>query len=132
VLRREHDELVAAVDRLDAAGLEPAAAALARDIARALWQHVDKEESVLLLESERRLIDGGVRELDPPPIGDAERRARDLLSELVRRLPPIDDPELVRGDGCIVCDAFGSECHGIETEWWSDWERMHHASLDEG
>lgn len=132
VLRREHDAFIEAVDEFDAVGLDAEAAALARSLAGELWQHLDKEESVLLPESERRLIDGGLRELAAEPPGEAEERARELGAELVRRLPPMEDRNLVRGDGCIVCAAFGAECHGIETEWWSDWERMHHASLDEG
>ncbi len=105
---------------------------IAKELAAELWQHLDKEESVLLPESERRLIDGGIRELDPPRPTDDVEAARALGLELVRRLPPMDDPDLIRGEGCIPCSAFASECHGIEAEWWSDWERAHYAGLDEG
>jgi hemerythrin-like domain-containing protein len=132
VLRREHDAAANAIDRFEALGVGDGAAGLAMEIAAELWQHVDKEESVLLPEAERRLIDGGVRDLDfpdAPTVVEATERAG---LDLARRLPPMDDPEVIRGDGCIVCPAFGIDCHGIETEWWSDWEREHYASLDEG
>ncbi len=93
---------------------------------------MDKEETVLLPEAERRLIDGGIRDLEGPPLSDEQQAALELGRELIRRLPPMDDPDLIRGDGCIPCSAFGETCHGIETEWWSDWEKEHYRSLDEG
>jgi hemerythrin-like domain-containing protein len=132
VLRREHDGLVAAVDAIVAAGAVAEAADRVRAVAVDLWQHLDKEDSVLLLEAERRLIDGGIRELAGRPADDRVEAARGAADDLVCRLPPVDHPDLVRGDGCVACDAFGVDCHGIETEWWSDWERLHHRSLDEG
>ncbi|MGD8439709.1 MAG: hemerythrin domain-containing protein [Holophagae bacterium] len=132
VLRREHGVVADAVDRLDAAGLDPTSVDLARTLASDLWQHLDKEESVLLPEAERRLIDGGIRELADPPLSAPELAVRDLGRTLIERLPPMDHPDLIRGAGCIACAAFGEDCHGIETEWWSDWERMHYRSLDEG
>ena len=57
---------------------------------------------------------------------------RALGLDLIGRLPPMDDPDLIRGDGCIPCAAFGDTCHGIETEWWTDWDKEHYRSLDEG
>lgn len=132
VLRREHEGLVEAVAAIDEAGAVPESVARVREVAVHLWQHLDKEESVLLLVAERRLVDGGVRELAGRPADDRVATARAAAAELVRRLPPVDHPDLVRGDGCIACDAFGVDCHGIEAEWWSDWDRLHHRSLDEG
>lgn len=131
VLRGEHETMADQVASF-AAGAADDAEAIAIELAAEIWQHLDKEESVLLPEAERRLIDGGIRKLDPPPSTDDVEAARTLGLELVRRLPPMDDPELIRGDGCVPCSAFASECHGIETEWWSDWERAHYAGLDEG
>ena len=61
-----------------------------------------------------------------------EEAARDLGERLTERFPPLDDPEIVRGDGCIACSAFGETCGGIETEWWNTWEHEYHRSLDEG
>ena len=132
ILRREHDRAAAMVDRFAALDGGDEAGEAAQALAAELWQHVDKEESVFLLEVERRLVDGGVRHVEVPPISDDVETVRDLGAELVRRLPPLDDFEVVRGDGCIPCEAFATECHGIEAEWWSDWERLHHAGLDEG
>lgn len=131
VLRREHAATAAAVDRLDASAPEKAAA-IARELASEVRQHIDKEESVLFREAQRRLVDGGLRELEPPP-SEPELEALWALGEdLVRRLPPADDEDVVRGDGCIPCPAFAVDCRGIEAEWWSDWERSHYAGLDEG
>lgn len=132
ILRREHEEAALAIDRFESLGADEEAAALAIEIAAELWQHMDKEDSVLMPEAERRLIDGGIRDVELPPPPEGIEEIRELGHELVRRLPPMDDPDLIRGDGCIPCAAFGGECHGIETEWWSDWEREYHASLDEG
>jgi len=132
VLAEEHAAVLQALDELSAEGAgseaEPAAKRLAADI----WQHMDKEETVLLPEAERRLIDGGIRALDGPQLSDEQRAVGELGDELIRRLPPTDDPNLIRGDGCIACAAFGDRCHGIESEWWSDWEKEHYRSLDEG
>jgi len=132
VLRREHEAAAAAVEALAAAGAGPHGPALALELAADIRQHLDKEESVLLVEAERRLVDGGIRRLASLPAGSEIEAAREAGDRLVRRLPPEDHPDEIRGDGCIVCSAFGGDCHGVESEWWSDWERMHHASLDEG
>jgi hemerythrin-like domain-containing protein len=132
VLTEEHERMSSVLDELAAAGACAESESAARTLAAEIWQHLDKEETVLLPEAERRLIDGGIRELDGPPASDDVEPARRLGLDLVQRLPPVDDPDLIRGDGCIPCAAFGDTCHGIETEWWSDWEMEHHRSLDEG
>jgi hemerythrin-like domain-containing protein len=132
ILAEEHESVPKVLDELAAAGACSQSEATAKRLAAEIWQHLDKEETVLLLEAERRLIDGGIRELAGPPASDEVEAARVLGLELVRRLPPMDDPDLIRGDGCIPCAAFGDTCHGIETEWWSDWEMEHHQGLDEG
>lgn len=131
VLAEEHAAVLRALDELSAVGACAEAESAAKRLAGEIWQHLDKEETVLLPEAERRLIDGGIRELEGSPSSDDEA-ARSLGHDLVRRLPPMDDPDLIRGEGCIPCSAFGETCHGIETEWWSDWEKEHHRSLDEG
>ena len=132
ILTQEHESLPPVLDELASAGACAESVAAAKRLAAEIWLHLDKEETVLLLEAERRLIDGGIRELEGPPASDEVEAARELGLDLIRRLPPVDDPDLIRGDGCIPCAAFGDTCHGIESEWWSDWEMEHHQGLDEG
>jgi hypothetical protein len=83
-------------------------------------------------ESIDRLRRNGVTRLEGRDPTAEERAARELGEQLTERFPPLDDPEIVRGDGCIACSAFGETCGGIETEWWNTWEREYHRSLDEG
>jgi hemerythrin-like domain-containing protein len=120
------DELESAVDDLDAA------CRVARKLAHHLWEHVDKEDSVLLPESVDRLRRNGTTHLEGRVASPEEEAARLLGEELTDRFPPLDDPEIVRGAGCVACSAFGETCGGIEMEWWNDWEMEHHRSLDEG
>ena len=108
------------------------AADIARRLAHHLWEHVDKEDSVLFPESAERLRRNGVTRLEGREPTEEEDAARGLGERLTERFPPLDDPEIVRGDGCIACSAFGETCGGIESEWWSTWEREYHRSLDEG
>jgi hemerythrin-like domain-containing protein len=132
ILTQEHEGVPPVLDELASAGACAGSESAAKRLAAEIWLHLDKEETVLLPEAERRLIDGGIRELEGPPASEEVEAARVLGLALVRRLPPMDDPNLIRGDGCIPCPAFGDTCHGIETEWWSDWEMEHHRGLDEG
>lgn len=94
--------------------------------ARALWAHVDAENSVLLPESEERLRRAGVLELDDREPDAAERAACAEGERLVRLYPPLPDPGSVRGEGCVVCPSYGTTCRGVEREWWSDeeWEEF--------
>jgi hypothetical protein len=93
---------------------------------------VDKENSVLLPEAEKRLIRSAVNHLDDRSPTADEVTAREIGESLVTRYPPLEDPDVIRGDGCVACSAFAVTCGGIEKEWWSDWEAMHYRSLDEG
>ncbi|MEE4273597.1 MAG: hemerythrin domain-containing protein [Thermoanaerobaculales bacterium] len=131
VLRREHAAMAASVDDFESATPE-GAAVVARELAGELRQHLDKENSVLLRESQRRLVDGGLWELELPPFPAKSADLWALGEDLVTRLPPADDEDTIRGDGCIPCPSFAVDCRGIEAEWWSDWERSHYAGLDEG
>ncbi len=131
VLRGEHERIRALGAGL-ASSEGTAAVAAARDLARLLWEHVDKENSVLFPEAEQRLVRGGVRDLEPPAVSERGERARQLAAALVERYPPTEDPEMVRGDGCVACSAFTVTCAGIEGEWWNRWERIYQRSLDEG
>ena len=132
-IEADHRAAAALVDEFEAAGGDRAKAAdVARRLAHHLWEHVDKENSVLLPESAERLRRNGVTRLEGREPTADEDTARRLGENLTERFPPLDDPEVVRGDGCIACSAFGETCGGIETEWWSTWEREYHRSLDEG
>jgi hemerythrin-like domain-containing protein len=129
----DHRVAVALVDELESAGHDGQQAAdVARRLAHHLWEHIDKEDSVLLTESVDRLRRNGVTRLQGREPTEDEAAARELGEELTTRFPPRDDPEFVRGDGCIACSAFGETCGGIESEWWNTWEREYHRSLDEG
>lgn len=131
-LSGDHRSLAATLERL--APLlggdlgDPARGAAAQDLAvdysRVLWLHIDAEDSVLFPESETRLARAGVRELpgrDPTP---DEIAARDGGVALVLRYAPVHDPAVMRGEGCVMCPAYGERCNGIEREWWSEneWE----------
>ena len=129
---RDHRAATKLVDEFEVATGGADAADVARRLAHHLWEHVDKEESVLLPESIERLRRNGVTRLDGRGQTAEEESARALGEQLTERFPPLDDPEIVRGEGCIACSAFGETCGGIETEWWSTWEREYHRSLDEG
>jgi hemerythrin-like domain-containing protein len=129
VIRLEHERHRMAVETLAEAVPGPTTTAVARAFVHALWEHLDKERSVELPEAARRLGRHGVTALDAPPDVPEPPTA---LHDAVRRHPPMDDEAVVRGDGCIMCSAFGDQCHGLETEWWSVWEWQHHKSLDEG
>jgi hemerythrin-like domain-containing protein len=133
VIEADHRVAAELVDELDIASASGGNAAdVARRLAHHLWEHVDKEESVLLPESLDRLRRNGVTRLDGREPSAEEESARELGERLTERFPPLEDPEFVRGDGCIACSAFGNTCGGIETEWWNTWERQHYRSLDEG
>jgi hemerythrin-like domain-containing protein len=129
----DHREAVLFVDALEAASEDrERAAEIARRFAHHPWEHVDKEESVLLPEARERLRRNGMTRLEGREPTAEELSAREVGEQLTDRFPPLDDPDHVRGDGCVVCSAFGETCAGIETEWWNDWEREYHRSLDEG
>jgi hemerythrin-like domain-containing protein len=132
-IEADHRGAVALVDELESAAHDGQQAAdVARRLAHHLWEHIDKEDSVLLPESVDRLRRNGVTRLEGREPTADEAAARELGEELTTRFPPLDDPEIVRGDGCIACSAFGETCGGIESEWWNTWEREYHRSLDEG
>ena len=95
---------------------------LAIRYSRALWAHIDAENSVLLPEAENRLRRVNVLELQCRAATSEETAARDAGTRLVSLYPPTDDPEAVRGEGCVVCPSFGVDCDGVEREWWNEYE----------
>jgi hemerythrin-like domain-containing protein len=88
----------------------------------ALWHHIDAENSVLFPECGPRLRRNGVLELPSRPMEPDEQEAMSSGQALVARYPPSPDPGVMRGDGCIMCPAFGVTCRGLELEWWNEWE----------
>ena len=133
VMLADHRESAAMVNELEGAAVDPiAAAVVARRLAHHLWEHADKEDSVLFPESQQRLIRSGVANLEGRPPTPEEEAARELGEQLTVRFPPLDDHEAIRGDGCVACSAFAVTCGGIEKEWWNDWEHEYHRTLDEG
>ncbi|MBI2212581.1 MAG: hemerythrin domain-containing protein [Acidobacteria bacterium] len=94
-------------------------AELAKRYSHELWGHIDAENSVLLPESEERLRQNGIREL---PCREPDERERDAMrggQDLVAAYPPME-PDSVRGDGCMMCPAYGPRCGGVEREWWNE------------
>jgi len=133
VIEAEHRVAAELVDEFEIAKASGGNTAdVARRLAHHLWEHIDKEESVLLPESADRLRRNGLTRLDGREPTAEEEFARQLGERLTERFPPLDDSGIVRGDGCIACSAFGDTCGGIETEWWNTWERQHYRSMDEG
>jgi hemerythrin-like domain-containing protein len=88
----------------------------------ALWRHIDAENSVLFPECAPRLGRNGVKELPSRAPTDEEASARLAGEDLRRRYPASTRDEIMRGEGCIMCPAFGDSCRGIEHEWWNEWE----------
>lgn len=132
VLVADHRESARLLDELESCADDPQKAAqVARKLAHHLWEHVDKEESVILPEARQRLVRSGVARLEGRQPTADEEAARRLGEELTVRFPPLDDPDAIRGDGCVACSAFAVTCGGIEKEWWNDWETEYHKSLDE-
>ncbi len=96
--------------------------ALAIEYSHGLWHHIDAENSVLLPESESRLAKKGIRELPSRAMTADEAAAHAAAADLLRRYPPTFDPTIVRGEGCVSCQAFADTCRGLEREWWNEWE----------
>ncbi len=134
VIRAEHRELAVLLDALApllcTERLEAEEKSSLHDLARryshGLWHHIDAENSVIFPEGEDRLRRSSVRELQARPASAEELDARARAQELVKRYPPLEDPEVFRGEGCALCPAYGVRCDGLEREWWTDteWEEL--------
>lgn len=96
--------------------------ALATRYSQTLWRHIDAENSVLYPEAQERLRRYGVRELPDRPASDTEAAAREGVTALLLRYLPIEDEALTRGEGCLMCAAYGKTCDGLEAEWWTELE----------
>lgn len=121
VLLDDHHRIAALLQKLSDASDPAEIAALALAYSHALWMHIDVENYVFFPESEQRLESNGVHELDTRAATASETAAASLGDALIALYPPIE-PDVIRGDGCVMCHAFGDTCRGLEREWWTEWE----------
>ena len=98
---------------------------LVADYTRELGRHGDAENSVLIPESEERLRQANVLELEGRSPSPEELAAR-AEGERLAAAWPYDPGDGVRGEGCVVCPSYGTTCRGVEAEWWneSEWEEF--------
>ena len=129
VMLADHARMAALLDRIEAVlhepDDEPGRARLrepATEYVHALWHHIDAENTVLFPECAPRLGRNGVKELPSRAPTADEASAKAAGEDLLRRYPPSRRDEIPRGDGCIMCPAFGVTCQGLEREWWNEWE----------
>jgi hemerythrin-like domain-containing protein len=122
----DHHRMAAILDRLEPiVASDPAMAdveLLVLDYTEQLWHHIDAENSVLFPECEQRLPRHGVPELPSREPTAEEAAARADGHALLERYPPVHEPAILRGDGCVMCPAFVESCEGIERVWWNDHE----------
>ena len=98
-----------------------------------IWEHIDKEDSVLFEEVKSRFSGGLKKELDVKldifeKNNSDKLKFEEIMNALFKEFPPIEDLlEVQRGDGCTSCRHFGDGCEGIEKEWWTEeeWETFH-------
>lgn len=128
-LLADHQEMAALLTGMEEildGNLDPGSRSRFRDLAYSysgqLLHHIDAENSVLIPESESRLMRAGIRELDVREATGEEQAAERAGRKLVKSYPPSEDPEIVRGDGCIMCNSYGERCEGLEREWWNEYE----------
>jgi len=128
VLMEEHEGEKKVIADLEKAEAGSAVLDAARELAHLLWEHVDKENSVVFAEGNERLVRSGLRDLKAREPNPGEMASMEDALKLVERWTPWDDEEHVRGDGCMACPAYGVSCGGIEVEWWNQWEWERHDS----
>ena len=121
-LSRDHRRMRDALTELSVAFPVPLVVAYSR----ALWLHIDAEESVFFPESERRLRRVGIAPLTGRGMTSEEAGARAQGEALILRYAQTFDRDLIRGEGCVVCPHYGESCEGLEREWWNDneWEEF--------
>jgi hemerythrin-like domain-containing protein len=130
IMIADHARMAELLDQLEpllgSAELNPGSSerihSLALAYSHALWHHIDAENSVILPESETQLRRHRILELPSRPMSEAEAQARAWGEQLLQKYPPLHDREVLRGDGCVHCPAFGDSCRGLEREWWNEWE----------
>lgn len=120
VILEDHASLAAILARMKAEADALAIRELAIRYSHVLWAHIDVENSVLFPESENQLRRNGIVDLPVPHAPPAVHAAAADGVALIERYPPLL-PEIIRGDGCVMCHAYGDTCRGLEREWWNEW-----------
>ena len=92
-----------------------------------VWEHIDKEDSVVFPEVEERVKGKIVKGIEEKHVEFEKKidRASFLNKgrELITKYKPVDKlHNVIRGDGCVSCRYYGEGCSGIEHEWWSEHE----------
>ena len=92
-----------------------------------VWEHIDKEDSVLFPEFEERVKGKVVKEVEKKHIEFKEKSGRVTFlktgMEFIAKYKPVERlPDVIRGDGCMSCRYYGEGCSGIEHEWWTEHE----------
>jgi len=98
-----------------------------------IWEHIDKENSVLFPESATLLMGEDAREMDRlhalfEENAEGVGALKNIAERLCREFPPMaEEKDVIRGDGCPMCRHYGKGCEGIEQEWWteSQWDLIH-------
>lgn len=120
VILDDHERMAAMLAAMRASTDPAEINRLATTYSQSLWLHIDVENSVLFPESESQLRVNGVQELPSREATAAELAAAATGETLIVRYPPMQ-PDIIRGDGCVMCHAYGDTCRGLEREWWNDW-----------
>ncbi|MES0489731.1 MAG: hemerythrin domain-containing protein [Leptospirales bacterium] len=92
-----------------------------------VWEHIDKEDSVVFSEVEERVKGKTVKETQQKHIEFEKKHDRAAFlktgSEFIEKYKPVDKiVDVIRGDGCMSCRYYGEGCSGIEHEWWTEHE----------
>lgn len=128
ILLEEHEASSAMLEQLKNAAPGEETLVSAKTLVRHMWEHIDKENSVLFAEGNERLVRVGKRNLKDREITPEEAELERIGELLISRWDVRDDPDHIRGDGCMACSAYGETCSGIESEWWNQWEWERHDS----
>ncbi len=105
---------------------------LAKQYCANIWEHIDKEDTVLFPEAIDRIRgqekiraeSDFIQFENRNPVQSEENRAMALISAY----PPVETLDsYTRGEGCASCGKYGTICQGIEIEWWSEseWDNFH-------
>lgn len=93
------------------------------------WKHIDKENSVIFREARGRIRGKVLQKANDKLAAYYQEHGAQIeilwqkAQELIKKYPPIDElDDLIRSDGCLVCDNYGFGCQGVEYEWWSELE----------